>query len=141
LGRDFDYEVPYIEATGQGAKPGGDEAPAEEPSDTPWYEKVITAKGYGALSDDPSLSQAQKIIGAKRAAKMDAFRNLVEQIKGVNVTSETTVQDFITQNDTIETNIQAFVQGARVIETKDLGDGSYEVTVEIKLTPLKAIVR
>jgi len=147
IGKDLEYEDPYIEVTGQGVDPTNveppskEDPPSEQESDTPWYEQTIKAKGYGAISDDPSVSQAQKIPGAKRAAKMDALRNLIEQIKGVYVDSKTTIKDFVTQSDTIESNIQAFVQGARIIETKDLGDGSFEVSVEINLRPLKAIVK
>ena len=71
---------------------------------------------------------------------MDAYRNLIEQIKGVNVDSRTTIQDFITRDDTIMTNIQAFVKGARVVSLKNLQDGRAEAVLEISLEPLRAIV-
>jgi hypothetical protein len=139
IGKKFKYETPFIEVVGKGA-PRGDSGPAVS-SGRPWYADEIEAKGYGAMSGDPQLSRAQKILMAERAAKLDAYRNLIERIKGVQVDSNTTVQDFITQDDTIMTNIQAFVRGARTVSSKKLPDGSYEVVLRISLNPLKAIIR
>ncbi len=144
LGHEFEYGAPHIEATGNGAAPTGmQRTPKPEELDIPaenWYEIIVKSEGYGAPPEDAGMSKAQRILNAERAAKMDAYRNLIEEIKGVNVTSETTIQDFITEDDTIETNIRAFVRGARQVSRRQLEDGTVVVTLEISLEPLKSII-
>ncbi len=70
---------------------------------------------------------------AERAAKVDGYRNLLEQAYGLQVTGATTVRDFVTQSDTIRTQLDAFIRGAKVTDTRYLDDGSVETEMEITL--------
>ncbi len=54
---------------------------------------------------------------AKRAAELDAKRQLVERIKGLRVDSRTLVRDFVTESDTITTDTMGRLQGAREVRT------------------------
>lgn len=105
--------------------------PTPEPR-VEWVPIKISAKGSGA-PPERAVNQAQARLMSERAAKVDAMRNLVEQAYGVNISSTTTVRDFITQNDTIRARVDAFIRGAKVIDTRYLGDGSVEVEMEITL--------
>ena len=71
---------------------------------------------------------------AIRAAKVDAYRNLAEQVHGVRVWGNTAVSAFVAQNDVIRTFVDSFIQGARVVNVTPVGDGNYEATVELELT-------
>jgi hypothetical protein len=142
LGEDFSYDAPFIEAVGRGAPKGGVRVAKKiekSVEETP-VRNVISAKGYGAMPNEPSMPMSQKQLLAERAAKLDAYRNLTEQIKGVQLDSQTTVQDLITENDTILSNIEAFVRGARVVSSKLLSNKAHEVVIEIDLDSLKAII-
>jgi len=79
---------------------------------------------------------------AYRAAELDARRKLAEQIDGLIIRSETSVRDFVAENDEIRTSMMTFQQGARRVpgSEKDLPDGTVEVSVEIELTPLKNMI-
>jgi hypothetical protein len=99
----------------------------------------VRAKGYGIEPGDPSMTYAEKSLMAKRAAKVDALRNLAEQVKGVKITSDTYVRDFITQSDEMRARLNTFIQGARVVSERQMPDGSYEVEVEADLEPLRRI--
>lgn len=68
---------------------------------------------------------------AIRAAKADALRNLLEVTKGVDVSSETTVESAIVTSDIIRTKVNGCVQGARVDRTKYMSDGSVEVYLKM----------
>jgi hypothetical protein len=95
-----------------------------------WSEQSIRATGSGAPNPDaPNIAAAR--IGAERAAKADALRNLLETVKGVRIDSQTLVVNAMTQNDTIRTQVQGIVRGARVVNTKYLSDGGVEVTIEV----------
>jgi hypothetical protein len=97
-----------------------------------WSEQVIRATGSGAPNPDaPNIAAAR--LGAERAAKADALRNILEIIKGVRIDSETLVVNAMTQNDVIRTRVQGIVRGARVVNTRYLSDGAVEVSLEIRM--------
>ncbi|MAF20936.1 MAG: hypothetical protein CMI55_04725, partial [Parcubacteria group bacterium] len=50
-------------------------------------------------------SSAQKKLMAKRAARMDALRNLTETIYGTSIDSETIVEDMVVKSDKIKTRL------------------------------------
>ncbi len=98
-----------------------------------WSNQVIRATGIGA--PNPNLPLPSQRATAIRAAKLDAWRNLLETIQGVNLTSETTVRNAMVENDVITTRVQGILKGFTTVgEPKYLSDGSVEVTVEISLT-------
>ena len=97
------------------------------------YEKgIVTAVGIGA--PNPNMPVAVQRPAAIRAAKADAFRNLLETVKGVQVDAETTVENYMLASDFIHTQVEGIVQGFTVTDTKYMSDGTVEVTVEIPLT-------
>jgi len=138
LGRRIYYDGETLRATGYGAPSGQ----ASEYSPPPAAAAdVIRAKGNGVEPNDPSMSNAERALMAKRAAKLDALRNLLEQVYGVRLDSNTVVRDFVTQSDDMRARVNTFIQGARVVSGRPLGDGSYEVEVEIGVEPLRNILR
>ncbi len=98
-----------------------------------WSEQNIRAAGSGAPNPDaPNIAAAR--LGAERAAKADALRNILETLKGVRIDSQTLVVNAMTQNDVIRTQVQGILRGAKVVNTRYLSDGAVEVTVEIPMT-------
>ncbi len=91
----------------------------------------VEADGFG-LPPAYSTSEAQARLMARRAAIADAQRNLAEQIAGVQVDSETTVQNMQIANDTIRTRVSALLKGAKVI-SESYEDGAYHVVMALPL--------
>ena len=79
--------------------------------------------------------KAQNKLLALRAARADAMRKLGERVKGLHITSKTTVKDFVTESDTIETAMNTFMLGLREKEgsAKFVADGTCELTMEVTL--------
>jgi len=97
----INYEEGYIEAVGIGAPP---------------------EKYYGK-------PQARPL--ALRAAQVDAYRNLLEVTKGVQIDSQTTVKDFVTESDIINASVSGLVKNAKVTNREYMSDGTVEVTVRM----------
>jgi hypothetical protein len=93
---------------------------------------TLRAKGAGA-PPTKAANAAQARLMAERAAKVDGYRNLLEQAYGLQVTGSTTVRDFVTQSDTIRTQLDAFIRGAKVSDIRYLDDGSVETDMEITM--------
>lgn len=105
------YEDGYIEAVGTGAPP---------------------EQYYGKPQARPM---------ALRAAQVDAYRNLLETVQGVQIDSKTTIKDFVVESDTINTAINGMVKGAQIVKKEYMSDGTVEVTVRMPLSGVaKAIL-
>jgi hypothetical protein len=110
------------------------------PSQPAWATKTVRAVGNGAPPDDAD-SEAKARLMAKRAAKLDAYRNLFERVAGVQIDAKTTVKDFITESDEIKARARGYIQGARVIREEEAEDGTWEVEVEITLMDIYKLYR
>ncbi|UCE06887.1 MAG: LPP20 family lipoprotein [bacterium] len=98
-----------------------------------WTNQVVRAIGIGA--PNPNLPIAAQRTAAIRAAKLDAVRNLLETIKGIYLTSETTVRNSIVENDVIRTRVEGLAQNFKQVEgPRYMSDGSVEVVVEMPIT-------
>ncbi|WP_188397961.1 LPP20 family lipoprotein [Sporomusa sp. GT1] len=97
-----------------------------------WKQGVVEGVGTGVPSyeaDYPAQARAM----AKRAAVVDAQRNLLEAIHGVQVTAETTVQNFAIVDDTIKTKVSGIVKGAKIVHEQQFADGTYQIIMRINL--------
>ncbi|MBI1871675.1 MAG: LPP20 family lipoprotein [Chlamydiae bacterium] len=89
------------------------------------------------ISPALALQPVQDKLLAKRAATVDAYRNLAERIKGLQINANTYVRDFVAESDEINTELDTFIKGIRVVgEPRYFEDGSAEVTVEVTLSEL-----
>lgn len=103
-----------------------------EGSQLDWSKNVIKVTGSGAPPDKGNMAQKRNM--AVRAAKLDAYRQLLEIVNGVHVSSETIVKDFVTESDIIKTKVEGLLKGfEQVGEARYMSDGSVEVDVQIKL--------
>jgi hypothetical protein len=132
-----------VRVTGVGA-PGGPvapPAPAPVATPAPYDFRTITVSATGSGACPPQMGPTpQGKAMAQRAAKLDALRNLGENVKGVRVDSATYVRDFVTVSDEINSRFEGFLRGAVVVDTREVEPCLFEVTVEITLTELGDIV-
>ena len=97
-----------------------------------WSEGYIEAVGIGA-PPERYIGKPQARPMAMRAAKVDAYRNLLEATKGVRVDSTTVVKDFTVESDTINAAVEGLVRGAKVVNQDYLSDGTVEVTLRMPM--------
>jgi hypothetical protein len=70
---------------------------------------------------------------ARRAAIVDAYRNLAETIDGVQVDAETTMANLQISSDIVKTKVSGLIRGAKIIREQAMADGSYQVIMAVKL--------
>jgi hypothetical protein len=93
---------------------------------------AIEANGYG-LPPQNTVSSAQAKLLARRAAIVDAYRNLLELTQTISVDADTTMKNLMVADDTVRTKVSGIIQGAKVTNEQYNSDGSYQVTVSIGL--------
>lgn len=90
----------------------------------------ITVQGTG-VAPTYAVNAIQARMLARRAAVVDAYRQLAEMVKGVNVDSETTVENMMVTSDVTKTKVTALIQGARIVSEQAIDGGGYAVTMEL----------
>lgn len=106
-------------------------------------EKLLTLNGvnqsqkvFGAIGEGiaplNTISPAQAIALAKRAALADAYRQLGAKLYGVKINAKDTVQDAALKDSRIEAQVNALIKNATITDTS-FKDGLYRVTMELKM--------
>ncbi len=97
-----------------------------------WTQGQLTVTGAGASKGGGNPGQ-QRLL-AQRAAIVDGYRQLAESVNGVQVYSETTVNNYVVSNDVIKLQVKAVVRGAKIQgPTRYLSDGTVEVDVSLPI--------
>lgn len=91
----------------------------------------INAVGMG-VAPESTISPAQALALAKRAAIVDAYRQIGEKMYGIRVNAQDTVRDMVLKNSTVKTKVLAVIRNAEVVETV-YKDGLCQVSMELKL--------
>jgi len=97
-----------------------------------WETDTVEAIGTGVPAAN-SHHPAQAKGSARRTAVLDAQRNLLEAINGVQVDSETTMENLAISSDIVKTKVSGLIKGARVVREQQMPDGSYQIVMAIKM--------
>lgn len=92
---------------------------------------TIRGMGYAVVSAQPGTNLNHRRLNAIRVARMDAMRNLTEQIHGVRIDATTTIAEAVLQNDTMRSTLTGMLRGARTVHIQPRGADTYEVLLEI----------
>ncbi|MGL5814033.1 MAG: LPP20 family lipoprotein [Aeromonas sp.] len=99
---------------------------AQKPDDFP----VLKAVGYAVIDIQPGPSQSEKMLQAIRASKMDAYRELAEQLNGQQVRANSSYKDLTQTANSLDVSVAGVVRGARVVATYPRGN-TYATEMEL----------
>lgn len=97
-----------------------------------WTTGVATATGVG-IPPRNAVNALQSKEMTRAAAWSVALRNLLEVVKGIQVDSRTTVQNYVTTSTEVQTRVEGLVQGAKLVQERELPTGEFETTVQMKM--------
>ena len=92
----------------------------------------IEVTGQG-MAPPNSMNAVHGRMMARRAAVADAYRQLAEVVKGVQVESGTDVEMMMLASDQVKLRVSTTIKGATVVSERDLGGGGYEVTMRMPI--------
>lgn len=93
--------------------------------------ETLTATGYAVVTVQNHKNPAQQRLMAIRASKLDAYRNLTEQVYGQQLDASSTVADMVVSNDTFRTKVEGVIYGARLVSITPVGEDTYETTLSL----------
>ena len=124
-------------ATKQGNNPAAEVAAkpaapkAAEPLRTTARPVNLTATGYAVISVQSHKSAAQQRLLAIRAAKLDAYRSLAEQVYGTRLDASTTVAEMAVTSDKFRARVDGVIYGAVLANITPINNDTYEVTLTL----------
>jgi len=95
-------------------------------------EKVFAVNGEG-IAPQNTVSPAQAMALAKRAAVADAYRQMAEKLYGVKISAKDTIKDAALYDSRIVSQVDGLVKNATIVENT-FKDGLYKVRMELKMS-------
>jgi|TARA_R110000868_G_scaffold265771_2_gene524698 hypothetical protein len=92
---------------------------------------VISAVGYAPISVQKGASESSKMLMALKASKLDAYRELTEQVFGQKVDSGQSLASLVVQNTRLDSSVQGVIRGAKVVKSYPVGDDTYATELEL----------
>lgn len=96
---------------------------------------------FAQIAGQPGKTHNEKRLMAIRAARMDALRDLTEQVHGIRLSASTTIRDAVVQDDSLSAVVQGTLRGARTLRVSASGSDSYEVEMVLDRETVAYIVR
>ena len=106
-----------------------------------YYVPSVTAIGFSSIAIQPSKSLNQRRLMAIRAAKLDAYRNLTEQLHGIYIQGETTIGEAVLTSDKLGAALRGTVIGARTVKIEPTGSDTYQVELAVSQTHVDRLIR
>ncbi|AGH45829.1 LPP20 family lipoprotein [Paraglaciecola psychrophila] len=92
---------------------------------------VIFAVGYAPISVQNGASESSRMLMALKASKLDAYRELTEQVFGQKVDSGQSLASLVIQNTSLDSSVQGVIRGAKVVKSYPVGDDMYATELEL----------
>ena len=99
--------------------------------ETPDEFPVLRSVGYGIVDVQPGPTRSEKILQAIRASRLDAYRELTEQVYGQQLDASTTVADMTVMSDTFRAKVEGVIYGAVLVSITPVGEDTYETTLSL----------
>lgn len=96
---------------------------------------TLSVIGMGVYPES-TISQAQSVAMAKRAAIVDGYRQLTEKVYGVHIDGMDFIRNMVTKRSDLRATVQGVLKYANVVETV-CRDGACQVELELKIDPTK----
>lgn len=92
---------------------------------------VISAVGYAPISAQRGDDASSRMLMALKASKLDAYRELTEQVYGQKVDGDQSLANLIITDTSLRSSVEGVIRGARVVKSYPVGDDTYATELEL----------
>ena len=94
---------------------------------------VLKAIGYAPISSQRGESDSMKLIMAMKASKLDAYRELTEQVYGQKIEGSQSVSHLVVESESLRASVEGVIRGAEVVKTYPVGEGTYVTELSLDM--------
>ena len=98
---------------------------------------ILTSVGYASISAQNGQDRETKMLNAMTASKILAYQELTEQVHGVQVNSQATVEDLLLNNQRLSVSVRGLIKGAKVVKSYPVGEDSYVTELSLDMQRIK----
>lgn len=95
---------------------------------------VIKAVGYAPISVQQGEQNSVRMLLAIKASKLDAYRELAEQVYGQKIGANNSLANLVLQDAQLKSSVQGIIRGAEVVKSYPVGEDTYatELSLDFK---------
>jgi outer membrane protein FlgP len=101
----------------------------------------LTGRGFSQVAGQPGHTLNEKRLMAIKAARLEALRDLTEQIHGIRISADSLLRDAVMRNDTLAAHVEGTLRGARTLSIEPRGEDGYAVTMELDADTVAYVLR
>ncbi len=92
---------------------------------------VLTAVGYAPISSQMGSNDSVKMLMAIKASKLDAYKELAEQVYGQRIDTEQSLANLVLRDNDLKASVEGVIRGAEVIKSYPVGDDVYATELSL----------
>jgi hypothetical protein len=93
----------------------------------------LSAGGYAPISSQPGESGEEKMLMAMKASKLEAYRELTEQVYGQTIDGKQTVAAMIMRSSALNASVNGVIRGAEVVKSYSVGEDTYATEMRLDM--------
>lgn len=97
----------------------------------PEHHPVLTAVGYAPISAQTGNSDSAKMLMAIKASKLDAYKELAEQVYGQRIDTQQSLANLVLHNNELKASVEGVIRGAEVVKTYPVGEDVYATELSL----------
>ncbi len=98
----------------------------------------LTSVGYASISEQKGANDEEKQVRAMRASKIDAYRELAEQVYGLRVSGRAELRDQRLGTEQASGAVDGVIRGAEVVRSYKVGD-SYVTELRLSIDKMNRL--
>lgn len=92
---------------------------------------VLNAIGYAPVTAQNGTDKSAKTLLAIKASKLDAYRELTEQVYGHKLDGNQSLANLVITNTSLKSSVEGIIRGARVVKSYPVGEDTYATELEL----------
>ena len=92
---------------------------------------TIRAVGYAPINAQLGNDDTTKTLMAIKASKLEAYRELAEQVFGQRVDGDQSLQSLVVTNTQLKSSVEGVIRGAKVVKSYAVGENTYATELEL----------
>ena len=97
----------------------------------PEQHPVLTAVGYAPVSAQMGKSDSAKMLMAIKASKLDAYKELAEQVYGQRIDTQQSLANLVLMDNDLKASVEGVIRGAQVVKSYPVGDDVYATELSL----------